>query len=151
MSDEHGNEGLGEDEEDLGDLLEQSELSGKGFNERERIRTEPTQKPRQLSETKKTHRKPRSPKASIDLKGPPQASSKGLNRDKMTGTKPIQKPQQLSKTEEIHKTPPSPKASVDLKVPPRESLDGVLVLKTPKAIQSPGTKDSLTKVLGIDS
>ena len=126
MSDEDGNEGFGGDEEDLGDLLEQSELSGKGFDKGEKIRTKPTQKLRQLSDTKKTHRKPCSPKASIDLKGPPQASSKGFNRDRVIGTKPIQKPQQLSKTEEKHETPPSPKASIDLKVPPRESLDGIL-------------------------
>lgn len=99
MSDEDGNDGFDEDEEDLGELLAQSELSDEGFNKHPTL-----------------------------------------------GTKSIRKPQQLSKTEAMHRNPPSPKTSINLILPPRKSLDGILLVKKPKAKQPPKTKDALIGV-----
>ncbi|KAL8791284.1 MAG: hypothetical protein Q9195_005973 [Heterodermia aff. obscurata] len=67
-SDDDGNDGFGEDEEDIGELLARSELSDQGFDECPMAGTEPPPKPQQLSETDTMHGNPSSPEAPINLK-----------------------------------------------------------------------------------
>ena len=75
MSDEDGNDGFGEGEEDIGELLTQSELSDEGFYECSMIGTEPIQEPQQLSETEAKHRNPKAP---INLQVPARNSLHGV-------------------------------------------------------------------------